>query len=119
MSVQIQYGTRVKLDLSGIPKVTQAVREAAAIHLNLAAQSMEVLAKELAPHDTGFLEDNIRIAKWAKKDDLKATVESQANYSLYVEYGFNHWRGDFFVEAQPFFTPAFESARRQLEKVRL
>jgi HK97 gp10 family phage protein len=84
----------------------------AMFHLNSAAASQETLSKELAPVRTGFLRENIRQTKQASLDDLEAIVESAADYSVFVEYGTVN------MEAQPFFTPAFESARKQLGSVR-
>jgi HK97 gp10 family phage protein len=81
-------------------------------HLNSAAQSVVTIARELAPVDTGKLKANIRQTEFATEDNLGVAVESGADYSLYVEYGTVN------MDAQPFLTPAFESAKRQLDMVR-
>jgi HK97 gp10 family phage protein len=81
-------------------------------HLNSAANSVETIARELAPVDTGNLRANIRQTKFATDDNLSVTIESGADYSLYVEYGTVN------MDAQPFLTPAFESGKRQLDNVR-
>ena len=85
----------------------------AIIRLNFAAESMQSLAKQLAPVDTGYMRDHIQIVDVATEDSLKSSVLSEADYSLYVEYGTIN------MEAQPFFTPAFESAKRQLLNMRI
>lgn len=76
--------------------------------VNNAAESCVSLGQQLAPVDTGFMRDNIKQIDTAHADSLRATVESGADYSAFVEYGTVN------MDAQPFFTPAFESARRQL-----
>lgn len=81
--------------------------------LNSAASAMADTARQLAPVDTGYMHDHIFQTKEASEGGLEAIVESQANYSLYVEYGTIH------MDSQPFFTPAFESAKRQLAKVKV
>lgn len=81
-------------------------------HLNSAAQSVVTIARELAPVDTGNLKANIKQTEFATEENLKVAVESGADYSLFVEYGTVN------MDAQPFLTPAFESAKRQLDMVR-
>ena len=83
-----------------------------AFQLNSAATSVEVIGKQLAPVDTGFLRDNIKQTEEATDDNLRAVTESGAPYSIFVEYGTVN------MHAQPFFTPAFESAKRQLKSLR-
>jgi HK97 gp10 family phage protein len=80
-------------------------------HLNSAAASVETIARELAPVDTGNLKANIKQTEFATEDSLSVAIESGAEYSLYVEYGTVH------SSAQPFLTPAFESGKRQLDRV--
>lgn len=103
----------------------QAIRGGIAKAMAQAAQSHVAVAKQLAPVDTGFLRDNIKIAggtfdesasryrstgsgRFSGPTDL--AVESQAPYSTYVEFGTVN------SAAQPFFYPAFESARRQFRQ---
>lgn len=76
--------------------------------LNSGAESCVSLAKQLAPVATGFMRDNISQTEEASPTNLRAAIESEADYSAFVEYGTVN------MEAQPFFTPAFESARRQV-----
>lgn len=81
--------------------------------LNSAASAMADLARQLAPVDTGFMHDHIFQTKVAQGHDLESSVESQAPYSLYVEFGTVK------MDAQPFFTPAYQSAIRQLANVKV
>ena len=76
--------------------------------LNEGADSAVSLGKQLAPVDTGFMRDNISQIEEATPNKLRSVIESAADYSVFVEYGTVN------MEAQPFFTPAFESARRQV-----
>lgn len=81
-------------------------------HLNSAAQSVVTIARELAPVLSGELRSKIRQTEFAKEDNLSVAVESGAEHSLFVEYGTVN------MDAQPFLTPAFEPAKRQLDSVR-
>ncbi len=103
----------VHINLDGLHRVQRELPNRIAAELNSAAESMESLAKQLAPVDTGFMRDSIAQTETADGNRLRAVVESPADYSLYVEYGTVN------MSAQPFFTPAFESAKRQLNKVKL
>lgn len=76
--------------------------------LNEGADSAVSLAKQLAPVDTGRMRDAIEQTETASMDNLKSVIESPADYSAFVEYGTVN------QDAQPFFTPSFESARRQV-----
>jgi HK97 gp10 family phage protein len=64
-------------------------------------------AQASAPVDTGFLRDNIQVVS---SSDTELVIESQADYSGFVEYGTSR------MSAQPFFEPAIESARNELEQ---
>lgn len=88
--------------------LSRRVRENIADELNSGAQTCVSLAKELAPVRTGFMRNNIAQTEDATPDHLRVTMESQADYSVFVEYGTVN------MDAQPFMTPAFESARRQV-----
>jgi HK97 gp10 family phage protein len=88
--------------------LSERVRKNIADELNSGANSCVTLAQQLAPVDTGFMRDNIKQTETASPTELKAVIESEADYSAFVEYGTVN------MEAQPFFTPAFESARRQV-----
>lgn len=76
--------------------------------LNEGAASAVSIGKQLAPVDTGFMRDNITQTDEATPNSLRSAIESGADYSVFVEYGTIN------QDAQPFFTPAFESARRQV-----
>lgn len=102
MSVQIRQSGFNFAELS------RRVRENIADELNNGAQSCVLLAQQLAPVDTGFMRDHIAQTEDATSEHLRVTMESQADYSVFVEYGTVN------AEAQPFMTPAFESARRQV-----
>lgn len=80
--------------------------------LNEGVESGVSLAKQLALVDTGYMQSHIQKLEEATPDNLRASYESEADYSASVEYGSTHWWGD--IDAQPFFTPAFESARHQV-----
>jgi HK97 gp10 family phage protein len=103
----------VHSDFSKLHQIQRELPNKIAAELNSAAHSMEVLAKALAPVDTGYMREHVSQTKMAAEGDLTARVESEADYSLYVEYGTVN------MSSQPFFTPAFESAKRQLGKVRI
>ena len=98
----------VHVDFSKMYQIQRELPKKIVVELNNAAQSMESLAKQLAPVDTGYMKEHITQTKHASESDLSAQVESEADYSLFVEYGTVN------MDAQPFFTPAFESARRQV-----
>lgn len=105
MSVQIK-------NMEGLSKAIQKLKGVAAFQLNSAAASTETIARELAPVDTGFMRDNVKQTETASDGTLRAVTESQADYSIYVEYGTVN------AGAQPFMTPAFESAKKQLNSLR-
>jgi phage protein, HK97 gp10 family len=88
--------------------LSRRVRESIADELNSGAESCVSLAKQLAPVRTGAMKEAIAQTEEATPDRLKVTMESPADYSAFVEYGTVN------MEAQPFMTPAFESARRQV-----
>lgn len=88
--------------------LTAGMRRNIAEELNSAAASCVALGQQLAPVDTGFMRDNIKQTDTASSDQLRAVIISEADYSAFVEYGTVN------MDAQPFFTPAYESARRQL-----
>lgn len=89
------------------------VRKSIAEELNSGAESCVEIAKGLSPVLTGFMRDHISQTEEATPTHLRSVVESEADYSAFVEYGTIH------MDAQPFFTPAFESARRQVNNALL
>lgn len=88
------------------------LRARAAEELNNAASAMADVSRQLAPVDTGYMHDHIYQTEEANEDVLRSAVMSEAGYSLYVEFG------TIKMDAQPFFTPAFESAKRQLANLK-
>lgn len=88
--------------------LSERMRRNIAEELNSGAESAVSLAKQLAPVDTGNMRDSIEQTERASADNLRSVMESPADYSAFVEYGTVN------MDAQPFFTPAFESARRQV-----
>jgi HK97 gp10 family phage protein len=88
--------------------LSERMRRNIAEVLNEGAESQVSLAKQLAPVDTGYMRDHIAQIEQASSESLRAVMESEADYSAFVEYGTVN------MDAQPFFTPAFESARRQV-----
>ena len=89
-------------------KLSRTVRENIANELNSGAESAVTIAKQLAPVRTGFMRDNVGPLEDATPENLRTGFESAADYSAFVEYGTVN------MESQPFVTPAFESARRQV-----
>lgn len=83
------------------------VRKNIAGAANNAVDSGVSLAKQLAAVDTGEMRDKVQRTETAIPDNLRAAYEAGADHSAFVEYG------TVLMDAQPFFTPAFESARRQ------
>lgn len=88
------------------------LRRTAVFHMSSAATSMVVIAKDLAAVDTGEMQSKIRQTELATEQNLTTAVEAGADHSMYVEYGTVN------MDAQPFMTPAYESAKRQLMMVR-
>lgn len=89
-------------------QLSERMRRNIADVLNEGAVSCVSLAKQLAPVDTGYMKANITQTDEATPNSLRSAIESGADYSVFVEYGTVN------QDAQPFFTPAFESARRQV-----
>ena len=98
----------VKVEGFKFAALSERMRRNIAEEINSAAAAVISLAKQLSPVDTGFMRDNIEQTEQSSADSLRAVMESKADYSAFVEYGTVH------QDAQPFFTPAFESGRRQL-----
>jgi HK97 gp10 family phage protein len=101
----------MRVELKGLEQLQRAsekLKGVAVFQLNSAAQSCAVLAQELAPVDTGFMRDHISQTEEASESSLRSATESEADYSEFVEYG------TLDQEAQPFMTPAYESAKKQL-----
>lgn len=87
--------------------------------LNEGGESFVSLRKQLAPRDTHWMAEQTRVEEPATPDNLKIVMicDSSNNphrggnneaYDAFVEYGTVN------SDAQPSATPAFESARRQV-----
>lgn len=100
MSVTIR---KAGFDFAGL---SRRMKTGIAEELNVAAAEGVSLAKQLAPVDTGFMRDHISQTETATPQNPRITIESEADYSEFVEYGTVN------MEAQPFMTPAFEMIRR-------
>jgi HK97 gp10 family phage protein len=74
--------------------------------LSAAGDAFVNAAQGQAPVDTGYLRDNISITS---SSDTEVVIESQADYSRYVEEG--TWK----MSAQPFFFQAQDAARQEME----
>lgn len=92
------------VSISGLKEAPAGLREYFdKIFGDIAAKNFHELGEETvnemqsnAPVITGFLRDNIQITS---EDDKEITIESQADYSGFVEFGTIYQR------AQPFFSP--------------
>ncbi|MEK6281874.1 MAG: HK97-gp10 family putative phage morphogenesis protein [Acidobacteriota bacterium] len=92
------------------------MRRNIAEELNSGAESCVSLGQQLAPvsvagsngNPRGYMRDHIKQTDEATASHLRAEIVSEADYSAFVEYGTVN------SESQPFFTPSFESARRQV-----
>jgi HK97 gp10 family phage protein len=100
--------TAIKKTGFNFSALSRKVRHHISSELNSGARSCVSLAQQLAPVDTGFMREHIAQTEEATPDHLRVTIESGADYSLFVEYGTVN------MDAQPFMTPAFESARKQV-----
>jgi HK97 gp10 family phage protein len=89
----VDQWTPLLAKLGGKP-VEAAEREAAET-----AASMETLAKELVPVDTGRLQSTIK----GVAQGLEVTLSADTEYASYVEYGTRKMR------AQPYLRPAMDA----------
>lgn len=81
-------------------KHEEVVDVAAAAMKNTVAKTQE-RAKSIAPVRTSFMKDNINVWPVEKKtDEVIGTVESEADYSSFVEFG------TYKMSAEPFMRPA-------------
>lgn len=76
--------------------------------LRQAAELIVSEAQANAPVDTGHLRDSIEVTE---ESDDSVTVVAGAEYAAYVEYGTSK------MAAQPFFEPAIESVRSEIERM--
>ena len=104
LKVDIRTRVTVRNNMRGI---VAALQEAASEAVYQTAQGLVDDAKARAPVRTGRLRDSIRITG---QTDQRAVVEVGADYGALVEYGGVSQSGT------PYWTPATEQARRNLEK---
>ena len=101
------------IEIDGLDEATSRLDEADSIlsqaiadALSAAGDAFVNSAQGVAPVDTGFLRDNIAVTETS---DREVVIESQADYSLFVEEG--TWK----MQAQPYFFQAADSARTEME----
>ena len=74
--------------LSNLDKMPDEVREIVHDQTFINAQQIETNAKRLAPRDTSFMRNMIRVANTTKdKNRIEYSVVSPVKYSAYVEFG--------------------------------
>lgn len=110
-------GITVKLDTKNLEKFAKLLPSRVAAALNNANQSMESLAQQLAPKETGALAASIHIEKIASASKLEASTvagNEEVDYAQYIELGFHHFPDGTWIPPQPYMLPAYENARKQL-----
>lgn len=92
---------------SRLPQIQAAARPKAQAAVQKTVMDVEAQAKGFAAVDTG----NMRaLVQGSMTGDLSGEVNAGAHYSIYNEYGTSK------MAAQPFMTPAAESARGTFEQ---
>ena len=94
---KLNKGLKKRMDMSAVKTVVKKN-----------GSEMQKKAQRNAPVDTGNLKNNIGLE--ISDGGMTATVESTADYSVYVELGTR------LMEAQPYMKPAFEERKKQFEK---
>lgn len=94
---KLNKGLKKRMDMSAVKTVVKKN-----------GSEMQKKAQRNAPVDTGNLKNNIDLE--ISDGGMTATVESTADYSVYVELGTR------LMEAQPYMKPAFEEQKKQFEK---
>lgn len=96
---------------SRIPLIKQRMHRAMAVGLHRAADSHVAVAQQIAPRDTGLMADTTHKepeeVPAIDAGSVRVDVVAPQPYSGFVEFGTVH------QEAQPWFLPSFESAKRQ------
>lgn len=107
-------GLSLKVEVEGVDEAASRLAEVAdSIERGVGDALREVAelivseAQSNAPVDTGFLRDSIHVAE---ESDTSVSVVADAEYAAYVEYGTSR------MAAQPFFEPAVENARAEIEQ---
>lgn len=96
---------------SRIPEIRQRMRRSMAVGLHRAADIHVAVAQQIAPRDAGLMADTThKVPEEAPTNDasnVRVDVVAPQFYSPLVEFGtVQH-------EAQPWFLPSFEAAKRQ------
>ena len=98
---------------SKIPLVKQRMHRAMAVGLHRAADSHVAVAQQIAPRDTGLMADTTHKepeeVPAIDASSIRVDVVAPQPYSGFVEFGTVR------QEAQPWFLPSFESAKRQFK----
>lgn len=96
---------------SDIPIVKQRMHHAMAVGLHRAADSHVAVAQQVAPRDTGLMADTTHKepeeVEAIDSSSVRVDVVAPQPYSGFVEFGTVK------QEAQPWFLPSFELAKRQ------
>lgn len=96
---------------SKIPLIKQRMHRAMAVGLHRAADSHVAVAQQIAPRDTGLMADTTHKepeeVPAIDAGSVRVDVVAPQPYSGFVEFGTVR------QEAQPWFLPSFESAKRQ------
>lgn len=96
---------------SRIPLIKQRMHRAMAVGLHRAADSHVAVAQQIAPRDTGLMADTTHKepeeVPAIDAGSVRVDVVAPQPYSGFVEFGTVR------QEAQPWFLPSFESAKRQ------
>ncbi|HFU4136879.1 TPA: HK97-gp10 family putative phage morphogenesis protein [Streptococcus suis] len=104
----------MKIDWQGVEELTMVikgagskVREQSGKAVKNNAELVQRFAKVYAPHDTGFLETQI---KTSYPEALEAHIDAEAAYSGYQEYGTR------FQPGKPFMRPALKVVEPKFKK---
>jgi HK97 gp10 family phage protein len=100
------FTARAKL-VSKIPQVEKNLRRQVEEVVGDGAQDMAVIARQLAPVDTGELRDSIAAFRNTR---LNWVVGAAATHARFVEYGTSR------SAAQPYLRPAAEAVKPRLMK---
>jgi HK97 gp10 family phage protein len=105
LSVEIEGADEI---VSKLQNISDSLTRNIGAALREGAQLIVDSAQANAPVDTGFLRDSIQVAE---ESDTSVTVVAEAEYAAFVEYGTR------FMSAQPFFEPAIEEAKQQIQQL--
>ena len=95
----------IKLVKNRYAAIAAATRPAVGEVVDKVTHDIAAGGKDLAPKDTGFLQNSVEADVSRAKSDLRGEVPVGADYGVHVEYGTVR------QAAQPFLTPASEAQR--------